>query len=411
MKHLFAAIVALTLAAMAFAACAVAPKPARSFADLWYAPIAPGPVKFLNLHETDAGWRGSVWISNSFGFPIRDIAQTDGQLSFTVPGVVARFSGVKDGQGWSGQWTPAGTSTPLALQPAETPPAPAKNFVILDGGRRIYMDCQGTGLPAVIFDSGAGGGYQSWMKVQPEIAKTNMACTYDRAGAGVSDPGPFPRDAAAVARDMDALLTAANIPAPYILVGHSLGGLHVRQYANTHFDKVAGIVLVDPSGDNQRALFRAAMPRVANSPLWSFDEENWRRCVAILRGALLPRSDPALKDCMGNDAEIVDASLSSLHAMEHSSVAELAASRRSYGDMPLIVLTAGNGSEKNLPPDYSDSERAAFASVWADLHRDQASLSTVGQRRIVRGAGHGIQADAPQAVIDAIREVIAAHTK
>ena len=317
---------------------------------------------------------------------------------------------MKDGQGWSGQWAPVGTTTPLTLQPAE-PPANAKNFIKLADGRRMYMDCQGTGLPAVIFDSGSGGGAQAWTRVQPEIARTNMACTYDRAGLGVSDPGPFPRDAAAVANDLDALLTAAKIPAPYVLVGHSLGGIHVRQYANTHLDKVAGIVLVDASGDNQRALFRAAIPRSANDPLWTFDEETWRRCVATLRGVLLPRSDPSIKDCMGNDAEIVDSNFSSLYAMEHSSVDQLAASRRSYGALPLIVLTAGNGGGKNLPPEYDDADRAAFDNVWADLHRDQASLSTIGERRIVPNSGHIMQADAPQAIIDAIREVLAAASR
>lgn len=405
MKRMLAAIAALGLAA-----CASAPEPARTNADLWYAPPTPGLIKSLNLYETETGWRGSVWIANGYGFPVRDITQSPDHVSFTVPGLVARFSGAKDGQGWSGQWAPVGTTTPLTLQPAE-PPANAKNFIKLADGRRMYMDCQGTGLPAVIFDSGAGGGAQAWTKVRPEIARTNMACTYDRAGLGVSDPGPFPRDAAAVARDMDALLTAAKIPAPYVVVGHSLGGIHVRQYANTHLDKVAGIVLVDASGDNQRALFRAALPRVANDPLWSFDEETWRRCVAALRGVLLPRSDPSLKDCMGNDAEIVDSNFSSLYAMEHSSVDQLAASRRSYGALPLIVLTAGIGGGKNLPPEYSDAERAAFDNAWADLHRDQASLSTIGERRIVPGAGHGIQADAPQAVIDAIREVLAAAAR
>lgn len=401
MKHLFAAIAALLLAS-----CASAPAPARSFANLWYAPPTPGPIKSLNLYETETGWRGSVWVaSGSYGFPIRTVTQSGDQLSFTVPGLVVHFSGTKDGQGWSGQWAPVGSSSPLTLQPIE-PPANAKNFITLADGRRIYMDCQGTGLPAVIFDSGSGGGFQAWTKVKPEIAKTNMACTYDRASIGVSDPGPLPRDAAAVANDLDALLTAAKIPAPYVLVGHSLGGIHVRQYANTHLDKVAGMVLVDASGDNQRALFRAAIPRAANDPLWNFDEENWRRCVTILRGALLPRTDPTLKECMGNDLEIVDANFSGLHAMEHSSIDQLAASRRSYGAMPLIVLTAGKGSA--LPPPYDAADQAAFDKVWADLQRDQASLSTIGERRVVAGAGHAIQFDAPQAVITAIRDVLAA---
>ena len=401
MKRMLAAIAALLLAA-----CTTPPAPTRSFANLWYAPPTPGLIKSLNLYETETGWRGSVWVANgSYGFPIRNVTQSGDQLSFTVPGLVVRFSGTKDGEGWSGQWAPVGSSSPLALQPVE-PPANAKNFIRLPDGRRIYMDCHGAGLPAVIFDSGSGGGFQAWTKVQPEIAKTNMACTYDRASIGVSDPGPLPRDAAAVARDMDALLTAAKIPAPYVLVGHSLGGIHVRQYANTHLDKVAGIVLVDPSGDNQRALFRAAIPRSVNDPLWTFDEENWRRCVTILRGPLLPRSYPALKECMGNDLEFVDANLSGLHAMEHSSIDQLAASRRSYGALPLIVLTAGKSGV--LPPEYDAADQAAFEKVWADLHRDQASLSTIGERRIVSGAGHGIQADAPEAVIAAIRDVLAA---
>jgi pimeloyl-ACP methyl ester carboxylesterase len=402
-KRILAAIVA----ALMLSACAAAPQPARQYADAWYAPTGASIIKAINLHETDEGWRGSVWLGPGNVFAIRNIVQSGDQLSFQVPAMVATFSGQKDGQGWSGDWTPQGTSSRITFQ-SIAPPAAAAGFFVLDGGRRIYMDCKGTGLPAVIFESGAGSGHQSWTKVQREIAKTNLACTYDRAGFGASDPGPFPRDAAAAARDMDALLTAAKISAPYILVGHSLGGIHVRQYANTHFDKVAGIVLVDPSGDNQRALWRAAIPKHSSDPRWTFNEENWRRCMTVLRGALLPRSDPALKDCTGNDADTVDATLSSLHAMEHASAAQLAASRRSYGDLPLIVLSAGIDGGKNLPPEFDDGERAAFDNVWADLHRDQASLSTIGERRIVPGAGHGIQTDAPQAVIDAIREVLAA---
>jgi len=404
MKRILAAIAA----ALMLSACVAAPQPARTYADAWYAPVGPSIIKAINLHQTDEGWRGSIWMGPGNTLPIRNIAHSADRLSFQVPALVASFSGAKGGEGWSGDWTPQGTTSRITFQAGAPPTAAVGRFIVLEGGRRMFMDCQGAGLPAVVFDSGSGGGYQSWTKVQPEIAKTNMACTYDRAGAGLSDPGPFPRDAAAVARDMAALLATADIPAPYILVGHPLGGIHVRQFANTHLDKVAGIVLVDPSGDNQRALFRAAIPSAANNRLWSFDEENWRHCVALLRGALLPRSDPALKDCMGNDADMVDANLSGLHAMEHTSLAQLAASRRSYGDLPLIVLSAGIGGGKNLPPEYDDADRAAFEDVWTGLHRDQASLSTIGERRIVPGAGHAIQFDAPQAVIDAIREVIAA---
>jgi pimeloyl-ACP methyl ester carboxylesterase len=266
-------------------------------------------------------------------------------------------------------------------------------------------------LPAVIFDSGAGGDHNAWKGVQDAIAATNMACTYDRASVGASDPGPLPRDAAAIANDIDAMLAAAKIPAPYVLVGHSLGSYHVRQYANTRFDKVAGIVLVDPSGDNQRALFNAAIPKSATIPAMGFDEQAWRNCVAKLHGALIPRTDPVIKDCQGNDAEIVDASFSAIYAMEHTSLAQLTASHRSYGDLPMIVLTRGDYM-KGMPPEFDDADRDAMKRVWTGLHRDMTALSKKGLNREIAGAGHFIQADAPQAVITAIRDVLAAgHAK
>ena len=395
-------------AAMVLAACAGAPPaPAKPRVDAWYSVTGIPAAAALNLHETDAGWEGRIWISTGHGWPIRNIVQSADTLSFLVPGLLASFSGAKGVQGWSGEWSTSNAKTPITLSPTEIPAEAVGHFVTIAGGRQIHMDCKGTGLPAVIFDSGAGGGYAAWKGVQEEIAKTNMACTYDRASVGASDPGPLPRDAAAIADDMDAMLATAKIPAPYILVGHSLGSYHVRQYANTRLNKVAGIVLVDPSGDNQRALFAAAIPKIASISAGNFDEEAWRTCVAKLHGALVSRADPAIKDCEGNDAEIVDGSFSAIHAMEHSSLDQLTASRRSYGDLPMIVLTRGDYAT-GMPPEFNDSDGAAMKKVWIDLHRDMAALSTKGQNREIPGASHYIQRDAPQAVTDAILEVIAA---
>jgi pimeloyl-ACP methyl ester carboxylesterase len=398
-------------AALALAACAGAPSaPPRQLVDQWYSAEGVGAVASLNLHETTAGWEGRIWIESGRGWPVRNVAQSGDTLSFLVPGLLASFSGTKNEQGWSGEWTTSAAKTPLTFKQGDIPAAAAGHFITLQGGRQIYMDCQGTGLPAVIFDSGAGGGYQSWKGVQEEIAKTNMACTYDRASFGASDPGPLPRDAAAVANDIDALLTAAKIPAPYILVAHSLGSYNVRQYANTRLNKVGGIVLVDPSGDNQRALFSAAIPKSATIPAMNFNEEVWRSCVAKLRGALVSRTDPSIKDCQGNDSEIVDGSFSAIHAMEYTSLQQLTASRRSYGDLPLIVLSRGD-YEKGMPPEFDAADREAMKKVWTGLHRDMAALSTKGQFREVPGATHYIQTDAPAAVIAAIHEVIAARTR
>ncbi len=402
MKRLLAIAAALSLAA-----CAGTPAaPAKPRVDAWYSAEGVGAIASLNLHETNSGWEGRMWVSPGRAWPIRSVVQSGDTLSFLVPGLMASFSGTKNGQGWSGEWSTSSAKTLVAFEPAETPAEAVGRFVTLAGGRQIYMNCQGAGLPAVIFDSGAGGGYQAWKGVQEEIAKTNMACTYDRASVGGSDPGPLPRDAAAVANDIDAILTAAKIPAPYILVGHSLGSYHIRQYANTRLDKVAGIVLVDPSGDNQRALFAAAIPKITSIPAGNFDEEVWRSCVAKLHGVLVSRTDPSIKDCQGNDSEIVDGGFSAIHAMEHTSLKQLTDSRRSYGNLPMIVLSRGE-YEKGMPPEFDAADREAMKNIWTSLHRDMTALSNKGQNREIPNAGHFIQTDAPQAVIDAIHEVIA----
>jgi pimeloyl-ACP methyl ester carboxylesterase len=391
-------------ALLALAACAITP-PAKPLADTWYPAAEGGMITALNLHETASGWQGRVLIPAGRAVPLRDIVRSSDTLAFNVPFLVASFSGTKSGDGWSGQWTIGGVKTSLAFQAGDTPAAAARHFVTLPRGRQLYVDCQGAGLPAVIFDSGAGGGAGSWKGVQEEIAKTNMACTYDRAAFGASDPGPLPRDAAAVAADIDAMVTAMKIPAPYVLAAHSLGSYNVRQYANTHLEKVAGIVLVDPSGDNQRALIATAIPKSATIPAMTFNEETWRACVAMLRGKLVSRTDALIKDCQGNDVEIVDGGFSAIHAMEHTSLAQLTASRRSYGDLPMIVLTRGD-YEKGMPPEFDAADRLAMKRLWTGLHRDMTALSNKGQNREIPNPGHYIQTDAPQAVIDAIHEVI-----
>src|SRR5437868_7715159 len=98
------------------------------------------------------------------------------------------------------------------------------------GGRSLNLYCSGEGSPAVVFDSGAGAPGYSWSNIQPEIAKFTRACWYDRAGEGWSDAGPFPRTSAANAQDLHGLLQRAGVAPPYILVGHSYGGLNARVY-------------------------------------------------------------------------------------------------------------------------------------------------------------------------------------
>src|SRR5882724_20332 len=112
-------------------------------------------------------------------------------------------------------------------------------------GFRLNLYCRGSGSPTVVFDSGWEDWAPSWSKVQPEIAKWTRACSYDRAGAGFSDPGPMPRTSVRIAQELRTALHRAGIAGPYILVGHSFGGDNVRTFADLYMRDVAGLVLVD----------------------------------------------------------------------------------------------------------------------------------------------------------------------
>jgi pimeloyl-ACP methyl ester carboxylesterase len=115
------------------------------------------------------------------------------------------------------------------------------------GNLRVEAKVEGSGRPAVIFESGFTGGLFLWAPVQSQIGKETQTLSYERAGLGRSDPGPEPRNAQQIARELHALLMAKTIAPPYILVGHSAGGLFDRVFAHLYPKEIAGLVLVDPA--------------------------------------------------------------------------------------------------------------------------------------------------------------------
>jgi pimeloyl-ACP methyl ester carboxylesterase len=135
-------------------------------------------------------------------------------------------------------------------------------YAALPDGRRLNLYCEGRGAPLVILDSGLGDGASSWRKVQGQIAKTTRVCAYDRAGVWRSSAvaAPVGRDTAALVADLEQLLRAAKLKGPYVLVGHSLAGYTTRLFASRHRDQVAGLVLVDPSSENQTARMAQVAP-------------------------------------------------------------------------------------------------------------------------------------------------------
>ena len=129
---------------------------------------------------------------------------------------------------------------------------PAPGQLVDVAGHRLHLWCIGEGAPVVVLETGAGGSSLQWNRVQPEVARATRVCAYDRAGLGWSDLGPTPRTAARIVDELHILLETAGVPGPYVLTGHSGGGLYARLYVSTYPTDVAGMVLVEASHEDQR---------------------------------------------------------------------------------------------------------------------------------------------------------------
>jgi pimeloyl-ACP methyl ester carboxylesterase len=288
----------------------------------------------------------------------------------------------------------------------------------LPDGRRLNFRCAGAGAPTVLFEGGFAASSLAWYKVAPEAARTHRACAYDRAGYGFSDPGPEPRDGAATAKDLDDGLRAAEIPGPFVLVGHSAGGLYMRLFADRRPHQVIGMVLLDPSIEHQDQRFAAVFGPGAGG-LGGL-RARAAACLAAAEHKALPSQDPKLAACTPkpkpnqsaavNAAQLAEAvrpstwrtQLSELDSLWTTTSAEVDAGRGSYGDLPLIVLTADGTYAGN-----AEAVRARIDALWRVLHQDIAHRSTRGEERLVTNSSHMMMLDRPDVVTRAIDEVIA----
>src|SRR5918997_5024228 len=129
---------------------------------------------------------------------------------------------------------------------------PAPGEMVDVGGYSLHINCVGQGSPTVILDAGSGGFSAQWVRVQQEVSGTTRVCAYDRAGMGWSEMGPEPRDAKQITGELHTLLGKAGIEGPYVLVGHSYGGMYMQTYAARYPEEVAGLGLVDSSTDPEQ---------------------------------------------------------------------------------------------------------------------------------------------------------------
>ena len=277
-------------------------------------------------------------------------------------------------------------------------------FARLPDGRRLHLSCAGLGSPTVLMEGGFGATAEAWDKVKPLLSSAYRLCSYDRAGYGRSDPGPAPRDGAAIAEDLDDALTAAHIEGPFVVVGHSAGGLYGRLFADRRSKEVIGMVLVDPSIEHQDQAFSMFGP---NGASLVGIRGSVQRCLELAESGARPSSPPEKSRCLDRQGRLLPAGLwraqlSELDTLWGATSDEIDAGRATYGDLPLIVLTA-DGTYAGV----QEPGRSLVDQRWRDLHRQIAARSSRGQERLVEGSSHLIMIDKPQAVAQAIREVIA----
>jgi pimeloyl-ACP methyl ester carboxylesterase len=256
------------------------------------------------------------------------------------------------------------------------------------GGYRLHIHCSGQGSPTVILEAAADMMSADWGWIQPELAKKICVCAYDRAGMGWSDPGPQPRDARQVSTELHTLLARAGITGPYVLVGHSAGGLYVRMYTAQYPDEVVGMVLVDPGHPDMTEHIPEL--RAQNARDWRF--VGTMRMLSYL--GIPRRMGIGKANAQGLPPEQVAEVNAFISTPQHwaTILALIDASpatedevraTATLGDRPLVVISAGTAwLSRGAPAD--DARRRLN-----ELHGELTKLSTNSTHRIIEGATHG----------------------
>lgn len=297
------------------------------------------------------------------------------------------------------------------------------NQMVDVNGIQMRLDCRGVGSPTVVLEAGAQEWSTHWGLVQVDVAKFTRVCSYDRVGYGWSDAVGEQLNPQQVAMMLHTLLEIGGEEPPYLMVGHSFGGVFIRAFTAQYPDEVVGMVLVDSSHDNQIQLLPtefAESPEVAqerNTMLVALRINEIIERLGLFRAFKL--YDPVIasihlseKDnallltemyqtgyfgAIMREAEMNDAYLSQPREL------------RSLGDMPLIVLTQKLDAQDmiaQISPTLQTMELAQqLADIYNDTQDELTALSTRGKRIVVEDAGHNIQLEQPEVVIDAIQEV------
>ena len=292
------------------------------------------------------------------------------------------------------------------------------------GGFRMHIYCEGDPAagPAVVMDAADGEPAMAWASVQPAVAQFARVCAFDRAGLGWSETSPNPRTLSNYIQEQRTLLARAGVEPPYVLVGHSAGGLYARVYAHLYPDEVAGMVLVDAVHEDMDVRPPESLTRMNKRAMQlvgcAFPIFQMTSSLGLM--ALIPDTvgrvwpSPIPEEARGAYQAMAAADGRWFGTMSKEMTAmwgNLAAARAmqidSLGDKPLIVLSRGL-TQMSTGPGVSTADVEQYKVADDEMQAELAAQSTRGKQIIAEDCGHHIQVDRPQLVIDAIREVVEA---
>src|ERR1700730_14756148 len=274
-------------------------------------------------------------------------------------------------------------------------------------GYKMHLYCVGEGSPAVILESGLNDSWLSWYKVQPSIAKFTRVCSYDRASVGFSDTRCDPPDSQNIALHLHTLWQNAEVRPPYVMVGHSIGGIHVRVYQNMYPADVVGIVLVDSAHPDQMKRFPPQLRKWA--VLQKLEFKLWRLSMPFG----VPRF---VKICGDGPAEIRGALRTVECNTRWAETQEVEASyfessadegRRSggVGAIPFVVVSR-DPDKSGLPAIIGADLANRTEMAWGQMQENLSHLSSRGRRIVAKGSTHYVQLQSPALVIDAIHLIV-----
>jgi pimeloyl-ACP methyl ester carboxylesterase len=301
------------------------------------------------------------------GLAVDSITLSGKSLRFEMKSLGADYEGVfsSDGAQIQGEFRQQGQRLPLIFKRAAGNDSQGSLTLqkVDVGGHSLNLLIGGQGSPGVVFEGGFGAGIASWSTVQKEVGAFARTVSYDRAGLGQSELGPKPRSAKQIATELHTALEKAGVKPPYLLVGHSFGGIYVRVFAEMYPKEVAGMVLLDPSQE-------------------SFND--W-----------LKKNHPArLNDAQAQIAKAPEG-VRAEDAATDASYAEARAAKVPPG----ILVTLLTATEDETMP--ADARR-----VWIEKHKEWIATVPGAKHIVVEKTGHFIQAQQPKLVIDTIRQAL-----